>query len=403
MLKPELLSPAGNIEKLRLAFLFGSDAVYLGGHVFGLRKYAENFSIELLSFAVNMALEQDKKIYLVLNGFAHDSDTDSLIAYLKAIRGIPLHGFIISDLGVIMMARRYCPDIPIHVSTQASLTNVYAIRFFQKYGVSRVILAREVSLNALRYIKAHTDLELEIFIHGAMCASYSGKCVISNYVAGRDSNRGGCIQSCRHNYILSNSRFDDLEKDSCNSAYIMNAKDLLCISHLPELIKLGIHSFKIEGRMKSNFYLSHVVSVYRRAIDYCYASFQEGNHPSKKKLDELEKELKLPSHRNFSEGGLGSDLSKSINHTFAGYYREGNYLGVVKHVDREGMYINVKMSFSLGARLCILHRDGGRSSLSISMMKNMDGETVEKSRPNTLIFIPYNEQVKPMDIVYEQS
>ena len=301
MTLPELLAPAGNLEKLKIAFRFGADAVFVGGKVFGLRKYADNFDLTELKAGVDLANQLGKQVYVVLNGFAHEADMDALHDHLAELEAIQPHGFIISDMGVFQLAKRLT-TIPLHVSTQASVTNAAACQFWKEAGASRIILAREVSVAECREILAEVETELEVFVHGAMCASYSGKCVISNYSAGRDSNRGGCVQSCRHPYHVA----DDHGPDAAYTRHIMNAKDLNALMLLPEIVQSGIASLKIEGRMKSNLYLANSVRAYRLALD-AIANGLEGD-ALQDHLTRLSTDLSLVSNRQFTTGGGGPSL-----------------------------------------------------------------------------------------------
>ena len=301
MNKAELLAPAGNMEKLQIAFKFGADAAYIGGKVFGLRKYSDNFTLHEIKQAVKLANSLNKQIYVVLNGFAHNEDFPDLIEHLKALEAIQPHAFIVSDLGVAQMVKQYT-SIPLHVSTQASVTNHHACQFWKDQGASRIILAREVSIDNCIDIQEKCPIELEIFVHGAMCASYSGKCTISNISSGRDSNLGGCVQSCRHKYEL----IDPKTNEHIDAKHIMNAKDLMGIYQIPACIQANIASLKIEGRMKSNLYVANAVQCYREAIDYCYEQIQSNQSIDFTRLEQLENRLKRVSNRDFSTGSVYS-------------------------------------------------------------------------------------------------
>lgn len=392
MEKPELLAPAGNLEKLKIAFSFGADACYVGGTVFGLRKFADNFSLIELKQAVDFANERHKKVYVVLNGFAHEEDLPDLIAHLKDLEKIAPHGFIISDRGVFELAKKYT-TVPLHVSTQASVTNWRACQLWKEAGASRIILAREVSIAECQQILSQLDTELEVFIHGAMCASYSGKCVISNYSSGRDSNRGGCVQSCRHTYEL----YDPDTKALTDTANIMNAKDLIAIDQIPALIDAGLHSLKIEGRMKSNFYVANAVSTYRRAIDeYCETGTLN--------KDALVQDLHRPSNRRFSSGGLDHRPDKeSIHFQFAGYERNADYVGTVKHVSDTELFVEMKLPPQLGESLQLLKQSGPVQSFNFEGCHNMAGQPLEAIRPSSVIRIPKppsDHAIQPLDILF---
>ncbi len=397
MIKPELLSPAGNLEKLKIAFNYGADAVFVGGNVFGLRKYADNFSLDELKEGIAFANERNKQVYLVLNGFAHQSDIEALKPYLDQLQAIQPNAFIISDMGVLQLAKTRT-NIPLHVSTQASVTNVYACKLWKDAGAKRVILAREVSIEDCKTILKHCDIELETFVHGAMCASYSGKCVISNYTSGRDSNRGGCIQSCRHNYHILDS-----ERDLDTTLHIMNAKDLNGITLLPQLMESGIASLKIEGRMKSNLYLANVTSAYRKAIDFIW---ENPNTSNSDLIQSLSNQLSDVSNRQFSTGGLDTRPdSASINQAFGHYEKKIEFVGTVKSVNSNHIILDVKTSFSPQDTLgIILQKNGERVQFSTPTIQTISGDFLQKTNPNSLAVIPGSgecQKAEPLDVVYK--
>ena len=275
MKKVELLAPAGDFEKLKTACYFGADAVYVGGKNFSLRAQAGNFSDEELAEAVRYVHERGKKLYVAVNILARNADLAPAEKYFRFLESVGVDGAIVSDTGLIAMALRVAPKLPVNVSTQANVTNAETVRFCQETGVKRVILARELSLKEIAEIHAAVpDVEIEAFVHGAMCISYSGRCLLSNYLSGRDGNRGECVQACRWSYELreknKGGEWLGVEEDG-RGTYIFNSKDLNMISHLGEMIESGVVSFKIEGRMKSSYYIATVVNAYRRAIDAYYA------------------------------------------------------------------------------------------------------------------------------------
>lgn len=278
--KPELLAPAGNLEKLEFAIRYGADAVYIGGQQFGLRAKAGNFSFEDMEKGVDFAHKHGAKVYVATNIIAHNDDLTGLDDYLKELYRIGVDAIIVADPAIIMTAQKVVPDLEIHLSTQASTTNWQTVKFWNDEGVTRIVLAREVSLEEIREIKENVDVEIETFIHGAMCNSYSGRCVLSNHMTSRDANRGGCAQSCRWKYDL----FEEIEDDEVENGleeiplfaaeddpYTMGSKDLCMIESIPDMINSGIDSLKIEGRMKSVHYVATVVNAYRHAIDSYFA------------------------------------------------------------------------------------------------------------------------------------
>ena len=391
---PELLAPAGNLEKLRIAFNFGADAVFVGGFVFGLRKYADNFTLDDLQTGIALANELSKHVYVVLNGFAHQDDIDALIPHLLDLERIMPHGLIISDMGVFQLAKRYT-TIPLHVSTQASVTHPSTCQMWANAGAHRIILAREVTLADCKEILKQVPIELEVFVHGAMCASYSGKCVISNYTAGRDSNRGGCIQSCRHGYWIEH------DGDSVMH-HIMNAKDLNALRLIPDIIDSGVCSLKIEGRMKSNLYVANTVRAYRRALD-AYVQFNGDRVAYDQYVSTLNDDLDLVSNRQFSTGAMSQDMDDtSINAVFGHYEKGVDYIGTVKMVEPgEAIYVSIKAPFLIGDTLTLLQRTGERVPFVANQVAHFTGETISKINPNMLIRLPWVDNAHPLDVVYK--
>ena len=268
----ELLAPAGNMEKLKVAFRYGADACYLAGKKFGLRAFSGNFDEKELLESVEYAHSMNKKIYVTVNILAHNGDFDGMIEYLQYLEKIDIDAIIVSDLGIISLAKQYAPKLDIHVSTQANITNKYSAKFMCDLGAKRLVLARELSIEEIKEIREFIpeDVEIETFIHGAMCISYSGRCLLSNYLTNRDSNRGACVQACRFEYTICeksrNGEHYEIQEDE-KGTYILNSKDMCMIEHIDKLSNAGVTSFKIEGRMKSPYYVATVVNAYRRAID----------------------------------------------------------------------------------------------------------------------------------------
>lgn len=295
----ELLSPAGNMGKLKVAFLYGADACYLAGKSFGLRAFSGNFNKNELKEAVEYAHNLGKKIYVTVNIVAHNEDFDGLDDYLRYLQEICVDGIIVSDIGIMKLAQIVAPKLDLHISTQANVTNKYTARFYCDLGAKRLVLARELSLKEIKEIRDYIpkDVEIETFVHGAMCISYSGRCLLSNYLSGRDSNRGACIQACRFEYSICEKtrkgEHYDIQEDE-RGTYILNSKDLCMIEYLQELIDAGVSSFKIEGRMKSQYYVATITNAYRRAID----NLNNGLSFDKTLLDEVEK----TSHRRYATG-----------------------------------------------------------------------------------------------------
>ena len=397
--KPELLAPAGNYEKAMIAFHYGADAVYVGGTVFGLRKYADNLSDSELKNLITYANKHNKLVYVVLNAFAHNSDIEPIKAYLKILETLQPHALIVSDIGVMKLVKTYT-SIPLHVSTQASATNAFACQYYKDLGASRVILAREVSINDCIEIKKTCNTELEIFVHGAMCASYSGKCVISNYSAGRDSNRGGCVQSCRHTYQL----IDPDSGSKQQRTHIMNAKDLMGIDTLPNIIKANIESVKIEGRMKSNLYVANAVSAYRNAIDYCHLKLTQNQPLDTTYLTTLKTQLSAVSNRTFSTGGLEHrPHGSSLNTQFSHYQKNVQYIGLVHTTDQNGNWIcSIKSDFTNSDKLLLLTPNKPFQPISFSNYTDIQNNPLEKAKPNSIIKLTTQTPIEPLSLLVKQ-
>ncbi|AKS39021.1 protease [Anoxybacillus gonensis] len=304
--KPELLAPAGNLEKLKVAVHYGADAVFIGGQEYGLRSNADNFTLEEMAEGVQFAKQYGAKIYVTTNIYAHNENIPGLEEYLRGLESVGVHGIIVADPLIIETARRVAPKLEVHLSTQQSLTNWKAVQFWKEEGLERVVLARETSAEEIREIKEKVDIEIETFIHGAMCIAYSGRCVLSNHMTARDSNRGGCCQSCRWDYDLYKLEGDQAVAlfDENDDPFAMSPKDLNLIQSIPKMIELGIDSLKIEGRMKSIHYVATVVSVYRKVID-AYCADPDNFVIRKEWLDELDKCANRDTAPAFFEGVPG--------------------------------------------------------------------------------------------------
>ncbi|MBQ8590350.1 MAG: U32 family peptidase [Firmicutes bacterium] len=336
MNKIELLAPAGDLEKLKIAIDYGADAVYLAGELFGLRAGAKNFTIEEMEEGVAYAHERGKKVHLTLNIFAHNEDINALETYLDEIAHIPFDAFIISDAGIISLVMEKLPGREIHLSTQANTTNYRTAEFWHRQGVKRVVLGREMSLEDIRTTRKNLSptMEIEAFVHGAMCISYSGRCLLSNFMTERGANQGQCAHPCRYKYALMEEKrpgeFYPVEEDN-RGTYIFNSKDMCMIEHIPELIEAGLASLKIEGRMKSVFYVATVVRAYRQAIDAYYADPEGWTFK-----DEWLEELKKVSNRHFTNGFYyNKPRNVDQNYETSAYYREFTFIGLVLDYDPE--------------------------------------------------------------------
>ncbi|MBR4909569.1 MAG: U32 family peptidase [Acidaminococcaceae bacterium] len=385
MQKPELLAPAGSMEKLRMALLYGADAVYLGGKLFGLRAFASNFSTEELKEAVAFAHSLHKKVYVTVNIFAHNEDINALPDYLCSLEEAGADALLISDLGVWNVAKGVIPHMPLHVSTQANSTNWAAVKAWEDLGAGRVVLARELSLKEMQEIGSKTNVELEAFVHGAMCISYSGRCWLSSYLTGRDGNRGACAQVCRWEFALTEKNRSgevyDVAGDE-QGTYIMNSKDLCLLPYLPELMKAGICSFKIEGRMKSAHYAASVVSVYRRAIDACWADLE---HYTVKQewLEELEK----VSHRPYTTGfALGKPDASAQEYNSSAYLQTHDFTGLAKSWQNGRLTVEQRNHMKAGETLEVFCPDGSLKTLVLEDMRDEEGNAITVAPHPQMIF-----------------
>lgn len=341
MNKPELLAPAGNFSKLKTAVYYGADAVYIGGKSFSLRALSDNFTDEEIARAVEYAHGKNVKVYVTVNIFAKNSDFDKAKEYFKFLYSVGVDAVLITDIGLIDLCKEVAPDLPIHLSTQANTLNKYAVRAWKNYGLERVVLARELSLAEIAEIREFVpDIELEAFAHGAMCISYSGRCLLSNYLNGRDANRGECVQACRWSYELreknKGGEYYPIEEDERGS-YILNSKDLNMISHIDEMVDAGVISLKIEGRMKSEYYLATVINAYRRAIDE-YCKIGDKYKENSMFYDELIK----TSHRAFTTAYTLGDNFDTVNYSDSQSVGEKQFIAVVTK-GTAGGYTEIEM------------------------------------------------------------
>lgn len=341
MNKPELLAPAGNFSKLKAAVYYGADAVYIGGKSFSLRALSDNFTDEEIARAVEYAHGKNVKVYVTVNIFAKNSDFDKAKEYFKFLYSVGVDAVLITDIGLIDLCKEVAPHLPIHLSTQANTLNKYAVRAWKNYGLERVVLARELSLAEIAEIREFVpDIELEAFAHGAMCISYSGRCLLSNYLNGRDSNRGECVQACRWSYELreknKGGEYYPIEEDERGS-YIFNSKDLNMISHIDEMVDAGVISLKIEGRMKSEYYLATVINAYRRAIDE-YCKIGDKYKENSMFYDELIK----TSHRAFTTAYTLGDNFDTVNYSDSQSVGEKQFIAVVTK-GTAGGYTEIEM------------------------------------------------------------
>jgi len=400
---PELLAPAGNFEKLKMAVHYGADAVYLGGEEFSLRNLADNFSLEGLDEAVSYAHARGVKAYLTTNIFPGNDDLDGMMLYLEKIRDIPFDAYIVADPGVLDMVREISPGRVIHLSTQANTTNWRSASFWQRQGVARVNLAREMTLADIRGFKEHVAMEAEVFVHGAMCISYSGRCLLSSVMTGRDANRGECAHPCRWGYALveeqrPGSYFPVLEND--RGTFIFNSKDLCLLEYLPDLARAGVDSLKIEGRMKGINYVASVIRVYREALDR-YREAPESFIVKQEWLDELKK----ISHRGYTSGFLFGPPGQEDHEYQTGYLRSHEFVGVVIEVAEDGsIIIEVRNRITADDELEFIGRGMASHRFSMSgMTSDSDTSLLTVAHPNQKIRMRVPFRVEPLDLIRREK
>ncbi|MGI6149392.1 MAG: U32 family peptidase [Firmicutes bacterium] len=385
---PELLAPAGNMEKGLTAIEYGADALYLAGQRFGMRAQAGNFTLVEIKEILDTAHRRGVKIYVTVNTFPHNDEIDELPGYLEDLAELGVDGIILADPGVLRLAQKYAPNIPLHLSTQANTVNYAAAQFWVEAGISRLVLARELSREAIREMRRHISAELEIFVHGAMCMAYSGRCLLSTFLTGRDANRGACAQSCRWKYAVVEEKrpgeFFSLEEDALGT-YIFNSKDLCLIDYIPDLVQIGVDSLKIEGRMKSSYYVATVVRAYRAALDL-YAQDPENYRLP----DELRDELHKVSHRPYW-AGFFVPTGAGIHHKTAALVQTHDVVGVVQGYDeaRGEAVVLIKNRLRKGETVEIMEPRGPVRIETITNMVEGDlGRTLDEAHANFTVRIP---------------
>ncbi len=399
---PELLAPAGNREKLALAIHYGADAVYLGGKSFGLRNMADNFTNEGLAEATAYAHERGVKVYLTVNWYPSGGDIPELLRFLEATAAIPFDALIAADPGVIDLIREVTPQRTIHLSTQANSTNWAAARFWQRQGISRINLAREMPLDEIRQVNRQVSMETEIFVHGALCISQSGRCLLSSVMTGRNANKGECTHPCRWNYaIVEESRPGEYfpVQEGERGSFIFNSRDLCLLPYLPELVATGVASLKIEGRMKGANYVASVVRVYREALD----RYQDDPQRYVCK-DEWLEELTKISHRGYTTGflfGAPRDVGVELD---SRYIRSHDFVGLVESVNEEGVAtMGVRNRIMAGDRLEFIGPEMAENTLILETMTNEEGLPLQVAHPNSRIRVALPFAVKVNDLVRRES
>lgn len=401
----ELLAPAGNLEKLKVAITYGADAVYIGGEAFSLRAMADNFDRKKMIEGLKFAHDRGKKVYVTVNIFAHNSDLTEMPEYIKGLYDIGVDAVIVSDLGVFSIVREAAPNLEVHISTQANNTNYKTCEFYYKMGAKRIVLARELSLKEIGEIRERIpeDMELEAFVHGAMCMAYSGRCLLSNYMTGRDANRGECAHPCRYKYHLVEEKrpgeYFEINEDE-RGTYIMNSQDLCMIEHIPDIVESGIKSFKIEGRMKSSYYVATVIKAYREAID-SYLRDKENYRFNPRWINELSK----ASHREFSTGFYYGKPKKQI-YGNSSYIRSHDIVGMVMDYDPGSKIATIEQRNRVfkGEEVEILTPDKENYTIVIDEMWNEEGEEIEVApHPQMIYKIRTQKPLKQYDMLVKEK
>lgn len=406
--KVELLAPAGDMDKLKTAILFGADAVYLAGNAFGLRSKSKNFSIEQIEEAVKFAHERNVKVYVTCNIFARNGDFNKLGEYAKQLEKANVDAVLVADPGIFYVIKNAAPKLDIHISTQANTTNYQTVNFWKKAGASRVVTARELSLKELEFITQNLEepTEIEAFIHGAMCMAYSGRCLLSNYFTSRDSNKGACSHACRWRYyIVEENRPNEyypIEEDDAGT-YIFNSKDLCMIYHIPELIKSGVYSFKIEGRAKSCYYVGSVVKIYREAID----DYLKDPKLYESKKDYYLEEINKTSNRGYTTGFFFRRTNETDQiYTKNSYVRTTDFIGVVREYDKETGFATIEQrnKFVVGETVEFVTINGKNFSQTVDEMYDMDGNSLtEAPHPQQIIKLKVLQPVSVYDLMRKDS
>lgn len=403
MRKRELLIPAGSLDVLKIAVIYGADAVYIGGEAFGLRAKAKNFTNGEIAEGIKFAHERGARIYITANILAHNDDLSGVEQYFEELKDIKPDALIISDPGVFTIAKKVLPDMEIHISTQANNTNYGTYLFWHSLGVKRVVTARELSLKEIAEIRQHIpeDMEIESFIHGAMCISYSGRCLLSNYFVGRDANQGACTHPCRWKYsVVEETRPGEYMPvyENERGTYLFNSKDLCMIEHIPEMMEAGIDSFKIEGRMKTALYVATVARTYRKAID----DYSKDPEIYRANMEWYKAEIGKCTYREFTTGfyfGKADESAQIYNNST--YVKNYTYLGTVEQVREDGLFdIEQKNKFSLGDTIEVMKPDGRNIEAVVKALYDEEGNSLESApHPKQRITVDLGLKPEPYDII----
>ncbi len=403
MRHPELLIPASSLEVLKVAVIYGADAVYIGGEAFGLRAKAKNFSLEEMKEGVAFAHAHQVKVYVTANILAHNQDLAGVRQYFEELKEVGMDALIISDPGIFTIAKEVLPQTEIHISTQANNTNYGTYQFWYRQGAKRVVSARELSLEEIREIRANIpeDMEIETFVHGAMCISYSGRCLLSSFLTGRDANQGACTHPCRWKYALVEENrpgeyMPVFEND--RGTYIFNSKDLCMIEHIPELLSAGIDSMKVEGRMKTALYVATVARTYRLAID----EYKKDPKLYQNRLPFYREEIAKCTYRQFTTGFFFGKPNENTqiydNNT---YTKEYTYLGIIGEANKDGLYaIEQRNKFVVGEEIEVIKPDGRNLTVSVKKITDADGNNMDSApHPKQLLYVDLRQELSPFDIL----
>lgn len=403
MKKPEILAPAGDYSKLVYAVLYGADAVYIGGEHFSLRTASANFPPRDMAAGIDFAHTKGAKVYVACNAVPHDDEAEMFPEYIKGVAAAGADAVIITDPGLMMLTKKYAPDLEIHISTQASTVNSESCKFWYEMGAKRIVLGRELSLDEISRIRENIPdgLELEAFVHGAMCVSYSGRCLLSDFMAGRSANRGECAQPCRWKYALTEEKrpgeyFPIEETDT--GTYIMNSRDICMITHIPELVRAGINSFKIEGRVKTEFYVASVTAAYRKAVDDCFTDIMKYSE----NLDSYYEEVCKVSHREYYEGFYFGKPQNGQNYRESSYIRDYELIATVERYDTSKKLLKVSQrnKFSVGETCEIISPGRPFQTFTIGRMYNESGEFILSAPHAEMpVYIEYSDYVPPYSFI----
>ncbi len=401
--KPELLIPSSSLEVLKVAVTYGADAIYIGGDMYGLRAKAKNFSLEDMKEGIDFAHEHGKKVYVTANITAHNQDLEGVAAYFEELKKIKPDALIISDPGVFDIAKEICPEIDFHISTQANNVNYRTYRFWHRMGATRVVSARELTIKEIGEIRENIsdELEIETFVHGAMCISYSGRCLLSNYFTGRDANQGACTHPCRWKYYITEENrpgeYMPIEENE-RGTYIFNSKDLCMIEHIPDIINAGIDSLKIEGRMKTALYVAAVARTYRQAID----DYFEDPALYEKNLSLYKEEISKCTYRQFTTGFFyGPTTHETQIYDNNTYVKEYSYLGIINGQDKDGHFeLEQRNKFTVGEEIEVMKPDGRNIVAAVAHIFDEDGNEIESCpHPKQKIYVDLGCTLEPFDLL----